>query len=66
MVFFGTAFYISNRSSRVAVVKIIAGIVVFISVTAFFTDAVQIRAKIMYQYSIFYEDSAVYKNAAGA
>ncbi len=64
MVFFGTAFYISNRSSRVAVVKIIAGIVVFISVTAFLQMLSNPGENYVSVFD-FYEDSAVYKNGGG-
>ena len=64
MVFFGTAFYISNRHNRVAVVKILAGILLFISVTAFLqmlSNPGQSYVSVL----DFYEDSAVYKNGGG-
>lgn len=64
MVFFGTAFYISNRHNRIAVVKILSGIVLFISVTAFLQMLSNPGQSYMSVLD-FYEDSAVYKNGGG-
>ncbi len=64
MVFFGTAFYISNRHSRIAVVKIISGIVVFITVAAFLQMTTNPGTNYVTVLN-YYEDSAVYKNGGG-
>ncbi|HIR00109.1 MAG TPA: DNA translocase FtsK 4TM domain-containing protein [Candidatus Scybalocola faecavium] len=64
MVFFGTAFYISNRHSRIAVVKIISGIVVFITVAAFLQMITNPGTNYLTVLNYF-EDSAVYKNGGG-
>ncbi len=64
LVFFGTAFYISNRHSRVAVVKIISGIVVFITVTVFLQMVTNPGTNYLTVLNYF-EDSAVYKNGGG-
>ena len=64
MVFFGTAFYISNRHSRIAVVKIISGIVVFITVAAFLQMTTHPGTNYVTVLN-YYEDSAVYKNGGG-
>ena len=64
MIFFGTAFYISNRHNRVAAVKILSGIVLFVAVAAFaqmITDPGDTYLSVL----DFYEDCAVYKNGGG-
>lgn len=63
-VFFGTAFYISNRHNRVAVVKILSGILMFISVAAFLQMLIN-PGDTYVSVLDFYEDSAVYRNGGG-
>lgn len=64
VIFFGTAFYISNRHNKVAVVKIIAGIITFISVMAFL-QMLSNPGDTSMSVLDFYEDCAVYKNGGG-
>ena len=64
VIFFGTAFYISNRHNKVAVVKIISGITLFISVMAFL-QMLSNPGDTSMSVLDFYEDCAVYKNGGG-
>ena len=64
VIFFGTAFYISNRHNKVAVIKIIAGIITFISVMAFL-QMLSNPGDTSMSVLDFYEDCAVYKNGGG-
>ena len=64
IIFFGTAFYISNRYHRLATVKVISGCVVVVCVMAFF-QMVSNPGEGTIHILDFYEDSAVYRNGGG-
>ncbi len=64
IIFFGTAFYISNRNHRLATVKVISGCIVVICVMAFF-QMVSNPGEGTVHVLDFYDDSAVYRNGGG-
>ena len=64
IIFLGTAFYISNRHNRLAISKILFGVIAFLAFTALFQWITDSSTELMSPLD-FYEDSAVYKNGGG-